>query len=108
MVTVVHFIFMSRRKWLTFMLNDLIGTLGNYDIFYMQVLKESGIQALPIAYQNTNIPNDDNILDMIIGLCLTDSNFPAFVNRVEQRIKDITSEAVQPAHTSDASDTSTL
>ncbi|XP_078574971.1 meiotic recombination protein REC114-like [Branchiostoma floridae x Branchiostoma japonicum] len=44
---------------------------------------------LPIAYQQTNLLTDPGHMDAILCLCLTDSNFPAFVGQVETRMQEI-------------------
>ncbi|XP_078656925.1 meiotic recombination protein REC114-like [Branchiostoma floridae x Branchiostoma belcheri] len=44
---------------------------------------------LPLAYQQTNLCTDPGDMDAILRLCLTDSNFPAFVGQVETRMQEI-------------------
>ncbi len=55
-----------------------------------QILRERGPLALPLAYQHTNVSDFD--MDMAVRLCLTDSNFPAFVCQVEQCLNNIVAE----------------
>ncbi|XP_066298785.1 meiotic recombination protein REC114-like [Branchiostoma lanceolatum] len=44
---------------------------------------------LPLAYQQTNLLTEPDHTDAILRLCLTDSNFPAFVGQVETRMQEI-------------------
>ncbi|KAI0242972.1 meiotic recombination protein REC114 [Lamellibrachia satsuma] len=49
-----------------------------------QVMSGQLKAALPVAYTHTNIPQED--LGNFIRLCLSDSNFPAFVGEVEKEL----------------------
>lgn len=52
-----------------------------------QILKGDLKKKLPLAYHNTNLPTDE--MGMLIRLCLADSNFPAFVGKVEEEFEGI-------------------
>ena len=54
----------------------------------LQVLQTQG-KSLGRAYADTNFPTDQ--LGQFIRLCLTDSNFPAFVDAVEKELANMTS-----------------
>jgi len=60
-----------------------------YSYLYMctQVLGQSAAQELGDAYRSTNFPTEQ--LGPFIRLCLTDSNFPGFVEAVEKELKGI-------------------
>ena len=53
----------------------------------LKVLGQSGGQELGAAYRSTNFPTEQ--LGSFIRLCLTDSNFPGFVEAVEKELQTI-------------------
>ncbi len=52
-----------------------------------QILGGSSCLELTDAYKSTNLPTDQ--LQSFITLCLTDSNFPGFVEAVDKSLQDI-------------------
>lgn len=56
-----------------------------------EILTSEPLIRLPAAYQNTNIPTDQ--LELLVSLCLTDANFPAFVGKVEQTLHKMTAKS---------------
>ena len=52
-----------------------------------QILGQSAAQELGDAYRSTNFPTEQ--LGPFIRLCLTDSNFPGFVEAVEKELQGI-------------------
>lgn len=56
-----------------------------------EILTSEPLIRLPAVYQNTNIPTDQ--LELLVSLCLTDANFPAFVGNVEQTLHKMTAKS---------------
>ncbi len=54
---------------------------------FFQVVQTGG-KSLGVAYGATNFPTEH--LESFIRLCLTDANFPSFVEAVESELKSIT------------------
>ena len=60
-----------------------------FDNFVLQITSlESRVDALQ---SGSHIAVPQNQLSLMIRLCLTDSNFPAFVAAVERELKNLTS-----------------
>lgn len=60
-------------------------------LFFFVQLIQSESKSLGRAYADTNFPTEQ--LGDFIRLCLTDANFPAFVDSVEKELNSMTGSA---------------
>ena len=63
-----------------------------YRIFYLLQVLSGKLDNLPALYRkaSSNIPSDN--LQALLKLCLTDTNFPAFVGQVEKELEKMSKQ----------------
>jgi hypothetical protein len=60
---------------------------------HLQIMTGQLKEQLPKSYQTTQLPTDPAALQALTQLCLSGSNFPAFVGAVEAALTKVMTEA---------------